>query len=112
MRWSDISAFCRQEVVAPVGSNDCRCLVVEMEHALQLCLIVFLELVAHEVTHVVGLCRHLIEVSVMLVVVHQIEKQRMLAEFIFRSCLPAPSLATHIIVGTSRNVGAGVRTVG
>ena len=106
-----IATRCRKEVVTPVSTNNRRSLVIEMEHALQLCLIVFLELIAHEVTNVVSLRCHLIEISVVVVVVYEVEEQRVFAQLIFSSSLPTPSFATHIIVGTSSNVFTRVRTV-
>ena len=107
-----VAARCCKEVITPVCTDNRRCLVIEMEHALQLCLIVFLELIAHEVTNVVSLRCYLIEISVVVVVVYEVEEQRVFAQLIFSSSLPTPSFATHVVVGTSGNIFTRVRTIG
>ena len=107
-----VAACCREKVITPVGTDNRCCLVIEMKYAFQFSLIVFLRLVAYEVSHVVGLRCHLIEVSVVVVVVNEIEEHRVFAHFIFCACFPTPSFAAHVIIGTSGNVFARLGTVG
>ena len=107
-----VAACSREKVVTPVSTNDRRCIVIEMEYAFQLSLIVFLRLVTHEVSNFISIRCNLIEVSIVVVVVYEVEEHRVFAHLIFCARFPTPSFATHVIIGTSSNVFTRVGTVG
>ena len=109
----DVATGGGQVILAPVGSEDGRRVAGQTEDGLRLSLHHALLLRLHVVANGIRLGLHVIFLSVAETIHREVGLQRvLLRKFIDATHIPSQSFIAHLVVGTARDVGVGVRAVG